>query len=385
LSLIVKMAMSVISVSRIRALAEASLLRSGLAPAAAGIVAEVVAFAERDGCHSHGLFRIPGYCSALLSGKVDGHAEPHVVDAAPSLVRVECSSGLAPPAFQAARSLLVSKAKKTGVAVAALKRSCHFSALWYEAETLASKDGLASLIFVNSKAFVAHAPGGTRRVYGTNPIAFGFPRRKRGDVDGGGWSDTPLVFDMASAAMARGEMQVALRDSGASSVLPAGCAIDVDGQPTQDAAAALSGAQLPFGGHKGAALALMVELLAGAATGSPFAVEAHATAALEPDPDANEPTVNGQLVIALDPGMLAGFVGDGMGEEDPMSRAEELFAAVLASGSKPGDVRLPSDRRYARRRRALQDGVLVQDELLEAIEALAGRESDWAGDGYKKN
>jgi LDH2 family malate/lactate/ureidoglycolate dehydrogenase len=92
-------------------------------------------------------------------------------------------------------------------------------------------------------------------------MSFAFPR------PGG----TPMVFDQASATMARGEIMLHEREG---LPIPLGVAIDADGEPTTDATAALAGAQLPFGGAKGSSLALMVELLAGGLTGSPFAFEA---------------------------------------------------------------------------------------------------------------
>ncbi|CAE8668888.1 unnamed protein product, partial [Polarella glacialis] len=146
------------------------------------------------------------------------------------------------------------------------------------------------MAFLNSKAFVAHAPGGRKPVYGTNPMAFACPRRS----PDGGLSERPFVFDQASATMARGDMMIAARDGHA---IPAGCALDEHGEPTTDAAAGLRGAQLPFAGHKGTAIALMVEILAASLTGDAFAHEALASAA----PGDKGPTQHGEVILAIDP------------------------------------------------------------------------------------
>ena len=123
-------------------------------------------------------------------------------------------------------------------------------ALWPETERLAER-GLVAFAFTAALQYVAPA-GGIKPVYGTNPMAFAWPRAGR----------PPLVFDQASSASARGEIQIHLRDG---KPIPEGWAIGPDGEPTTDPATGLAGAQLPFGGYKGAAIALMVELLAGRA------------------------------------------------------------------------------------------------------------------------
>src|SRR4029453_3401302 len=108
----------------------------------------------------------------------------------------------------------------------------------------------------------------------------------------------PFVFDQASSAGARGEIQLHLRDG---KPLPPGWAIDAAGNQTTDPAAALAGAQLPFGGYKGAAIALMIELLAGALIGEVFSFEASAS-----DTNDGGPPVGGELLIAIDPGRCLG-------------------------------------------------------------------------------
>ena len=127
-------------------------------------------------------------------------------------------------------------------------------------EALAER-GLVGFAFVAAMSYVAPA-GGTKPLYGTNQMSFAWPR------DGG---RPPLVFDQASSAIARGEIMIHQRDG---EPLPEAWGIDADGNPTTDPAAALKGAQLPFGGYKGASIALMIELLAGALVGDLFSFEA---------------------------------------------------------------------------------------------------------------
>lgn len=239
-----------LELSEVEKICRDALSASGLNPVATAAVTEVVTTAERDGCHSHGLFRVPGYCKALLSGTVDGTSQPRVFDVAPGVVRVDAARGYAPPAILAGRDLAVRKARENGISCLAIHNSFHFAALWWEVEALAN-EGIVSLAFVNSRSFVAHQPGGKRKLYGTNPMAFGFPRAAAlttdNDDGGGGCNDEnlttdtkrgPLVWDQASAAMARGEIQLCQRDG---HTLPEGVAIDRDGRPTTCPEAALVG------------------------------------------------------------------------------------------------------------------------------------------------
>jgi LDH2 family malate/lactate/ureidoglycolate dehydrogenase len=182
--------------------------------------------------------------------------------------------------------------------------------------------------------------GGIDKLYGTNPMAFAWPRVGK----------PPMIFDQASSASARGEIQIHLRDG---KPLPEGWAIDADGNPTTDPKAALAGAQLPFGGHKGAAIALMVEMLAVGLTGGKFGFESAADANTD-----GGPSEGGQMLIAIDPARFAAN-GDG---GPALSHAETLFEKILEQDG----TRLPSDRRYEARKRTPSEGITIPQSLHEA-------------------
>ena len=222
--------------------------RHGTSAEVAAVLAHNCASAQRDGAHSHGVFRIPGYVSTLASGWVDGRAVPVVEDVASGYVRVDARNGFAQPALAAARELLLEKARSAGIAVLAIHNSHHFAALWPDVEPFA-EEGLVALSVVNSMTCVV-PHGAQRPLFGTNPIAFAAPCA----------GSDPIVFDMATSAMAHGDVQIAAR---AGETLPPGIGVDSQGLATQDPNAILNGgALLPFGGHKGSALSMMVELLA---------------------------------------------------------------------------------------------------------------------------
>lgn len=327
-----------LSLDEVRALATRTLLHLGASQENADAVADVITAAERDACKSHGLFRLPGYAIALRNGRIDGKAVPVVSELAPGVVQVDARGGFAPLALNLGRAPLAEKARSQGIAAMPVVNAYHFAALWYEVEALASL-GLVAFAFVNSRSYVAPA-GGIKPLYGTNPMAFGWPRTGR----------PPLVFDQASSASARGEIMIHKRDGKA---IPEGWAIDRAGRPTTDPAEALAGAQLPFGGYKGAAIALMVELMASGLPQSHFGFEAAAE-----DTGDGGPAKGGELLLAMDPSRFASGGGDAA-----LEHAEALFARVAGQEG----TRLPSDRRYAARQRTPTEGIRIPKQLHDEI------------------
>lgn len=331
------------SLEEAHALAMRCLTQHGADEENARAVADIVTAAERDLCHSHGLFRIPGYVASLKSGKVNGKARPAVSDLAPSVVRVAGDNGFAPLALEVGRAALVARAKSNGIAALALNDIYHFAALWPETETLAEQ-GLAAFAFTAAFPYVV-APGGRTPIFGTNPMAFAWPRPGK----------HPMVFDQASSTMARGEIMIAARDGHS---VPYGAGIDSNGKDTTDPTAILDGgAQLAFGGYKGAALAMMVELLVGALIGDKLSFEAKAA-----DNGDGGPPVGGELIIALDPARF--------GDADGFAvHADLLFERMLSDDG----VRLPGDRRRKAREGTARDGIRVQESLYRTLQELTGR------------
>jgi LDH2 family malate/lactate/ureidoglycolate dehydrogenase len=329
-----------LSLDEVRKLAERVLTRHGLAPDHATAVAETMVAGERDGCTSHGVYRLIVCAKTLAAGAVAKDAVPEISNPAPSITRVDAKGGYAQLAFQVGLPSLVGNARRNGIAALAINNCIHFAALWPEVERLA-EEGLVSLACTPSHAWVAPA-GGTRPVFGTNPLAFGWPRPDR----------PPFIFDFATSAVARGEIELHRR---AGKPIPLGWGLDSEGKPTTDAAQAMAGAMQTFGGHKGSALAAMIELIAGPLIGDMTSSES-----LAADAGRKSSPLGGELIIALDP---AGFLGSEA--QAHMKRAEALFEAITAQGA-----RLPSQRRYEARERSLKDGVSISAALYSDLQAL---------------
>lgn len=321
-------------------LAVTCLMAHGCDQENANSVADTITAAERDGAASHGLFRLPGYVATLKSGKVNPNARPRLATLAPGVLQMDGDGGFAPHAHQKSREALTDCARSQGIAALAIINTHHFSALWAEVEPLA-QEGLCAFAFTAFKPAMAPA-GGSKPLFGTNPMAFGWPRPGK----------NPVVFDQATAAMARGEVMIAARDG---HELPPGVGVDADGNPTTDPDAILKGALLPFGGHKGSSIAMMVELLVAGLIGEAFSFEAAVR-----DNDDGGPPQGGELMLAMDPSRF----GDADGWA---AHAEALFSEMTAQEG----VRLPADRRYANREESLRDGVTIPDSLHTTIQELS--------------
>jgi (2R)-3-sulfolactate dehydrogenase (NADP+) len=319
-------------------LARHALVACGATDANAAPVARAIRRAEMDGLGQLGLRFLPVYLTHLRSGRVDGQAVPVVTRPAAGVVRVDGSNGLAHPAIEAGRAVLADAAHAAGSAVMAIQRSYSAGALGHTVEDLAEQ-GLVALGFTNGPANIAPW-GGFRAVYGTNPLAIAVPRA----------GFPPLVLDQSSSVVARVTLDAAIAAGGP---LPAGWALDATGQPTTDPDAARNGSMSPAGGVRGAGIALLVELLAGALGGANFSFEMQGYGV------ASGPPMNvGQFFLAIDPGPC----GEGFGV-----RVEELFTMIL---SQPG-TRLPGDRRLTKRAEAAQLGVIVDPALINRIHSLA--------------
>jgi delta1-piperideine-2-carboxylate reductase len=318
-------------VIRLRSILE----RAGCSRTIAQHIARNCASAERDGSKSHGIFRMPGYVSSLLSGWVDGTAAPVIEDVAPAFLRIDAANGYAVPALASGSPLAIEKARAMGIAIVAIRNSHHLGALALDVEPF-SDQGLIALSVVNSMKSVVPF-GGKRPVFGTNPIAFAAPRA----------SGPPFVFDQATSAMAFGDVHLAMLSG---RQLPIGVGVDFNGNSTTDPAAVMDGGALcAFGEHKGASLAIMVELLCAALVGGRFSFECN----LLDTPGSVTPRT-GQTVILIDP-----CKGNPLSENfaEPV---DYLLAQVVEAGQD----RLPGERRLKMRQQAAIDGIaLSADEL----------------------
>ena len=331
--------MSAVSLTEAQALGEKILMAHNVEQRNASLTIASLLRAEMEGLPSHGFSRIPYYAAQSAAGKVDGHAVPLVERVKPGVVTVDARCGFAFRAFADGLPVAAQAAKESGVALLAVRNSHHAGVLGFPVADLAEQ-GLVALGFANSPASLAPY-GGTKVTFGTNPLAMACPRKNA----------PPLVIDLSMGLLARGKILQAAKKG---ELIPEGAAVDAQGNPTRDPAKAFDGALLPFGGPKGYALALMVEIMSAALTGATLAIEASSLFT----PDGPAPRL-GQSFLVMNPAASAGATF--------VDRVEQLLAYI---NDQPG-TRLPGDRRIGLSQQARQSNSIdLPDDLLKELRSL---------------
>jgi uncharacterized oxidoreductase len=323
---------------------------AGCEPAEAATIAHHLVLANLVGHDSHGVIRLKEYLPWLEQGMVLANRRAMVVHETPLAVTVDGGLGFGQVISEQALGVVMAKARDTGLAALGIRNTGHLGRIGHWAEHCAEA-GFLSLHLVNTSGFgVLVAPWGSREArLSANPLAAGVP------VPGG----EPIILDISTASIAEGKIKVA-RNAGTR--LPEGCVVDAAGLPTRDPAAFYGpprGAILPFGGHKGSGLSVIIELLAGALTGGGCTAPHGASAAV---------LRNNMFSLLIRPDLLG--AGNGMGPEI------EGFVAWLKSAAPAGphaEVLLPGEMERRTRVQRLAHGVPLDPATLEEIQASARR------------
>jgi (2R)-3-sulfolactate dehydrogenase (NADP+) len=284
--------------------------------------------------------RVASYCGHLGVKRADGSAVPKIVNEKSAACLIDAGNGLGFEACEMAVAQAVARARTQGMGFAGVTNSHHCGALGILLEPVAAA-GMVGLAFSNASSAIMPW-GGTRAIFGTNPVAAVFGRKNA----------PPIVVDLSLTQVTRGQIMLNVKEG---KPIPDGWGMDKDGKPTNDAQKILVGGSLyAVGGLKGTMLALAVELICCALTGAALS---HEVASMHTNE--GPPLRLGQAFIAIDPGALAG-------SEVYFERVETLVAAMLADEG----VRLPGDRRHALAASA-GGKVNVADELWEQLQKLA--------------
>lgn len=322
-----------VDVAEIEDLSRAALMRHGAEEWIAASVADALREAEATGNRICGLYYLESYCQQLRTGRVPGNAVPDVTRPRPGSVRVDAKFGFAPPAFQKALPDAIAAAKEYGTASLAVCHAHSCLSLGYFTGRIA-RAGLIGLGLTNAPAIVA-PPGGRIPVIGTNPIAFSVP-----DGQGG----IAMQFDQSTSVTAMGRISMAEE---AGKPIPEGWAVDAEGRPTTDPAAALEGSLISTGGYKGWGFGLMAEILTAGLTGSLTSRDIASVRAAD-----GPPNDMGQVYLLIDPDLSGHFAAR-------LARVAEGVA--LNEGARmPGQGRVEADT------------VEVPEVLWAQVRALAG-------------
>ncbi|MGF1663510.1 MAG: Ldh family oxidoreductase [Kineosporiaceae bacterium] len=338
------------------AFAAAALLAAGARPADAELAAEVLVAADLAGVDSHGVARLRRYVDGLRGGTISGTAVPSVVRDSGSVTVVDGGNGLGQPALRFAVDHAVARARETGCAAVAVRRSNHIGIAGWYAER-AARSGVLALVTTNATPQVAPT-GAAAPMFGTNPISYAVPT-----------GDRPLVFDAATSVVPRGKLERLHREG---APMREGWALGPDGRSTTDipslveglkaraghSLVPLGGLGTDFGGHKGSGLGLLVELLCGPLAGASWSRHTYG-------PDG---AGLGQFVLCLD---MAAF-GD---PDDIGARVAQLGAEITglpaAAGGPP--VRLPGDRRDRSTVQRTATGIPLLAPVLAGLDQIAGQ------------
>ena len=333
--------MSVIALNRLTTFAEEVLAASGADQEQASAVAEVLVWSDSVGRANQGVWRLPILCKRLSAGLFRCPCQLRIVDRAPAVALIDGDNGMGHFVGRVAADVAIERAASHGVAAVGVSDSNFLGALGYYVHRI-SKRGMFAILFNNS--FPTVAPhGGTKPVLGTNPLAFAAPLR-----DG-----RSIVVDLATAASAGSDITKAAE---LGQPLPVGIAVDREGNPITDPSKVKAGALLPLGGAKGYALGLVVEILAGVATGAGIS---HSVRSMYGDME--NPGNSGHFFVAVDIATL-------MPVDAYYGRMEILVDAIRECEG----VMLPGEARWrARADTEAAGGVELDEQSTAALGELA--------------
>ncbi len=332
------------SAEELTAYGRAMFLSAGMSDADAALIAGDLVKANLRGVDSHGISRIPMYLERLRQGLVNPRPQVKVTKVAGAVAHVDGDNGMGFVASDVAMKTACDLAAEMGIGMAGVHRSTHFGmGACYALRAI--ERGFISMIFTNSSPAIPMW-GGRTTFLGASPIAAGIP----------GGEHPPFVMDMAMTVIARGKIRLAAMKG---DPIPEGLALDVDGNPTTDAAKAFEGVCLPFGGVKGSVLATLMDLMSGVFTGANFGGDVKSLYF-----DHSEPQNVGHLFFAIRPDLFMSLTDFGMRMDEFYNRIKELpRAAGVGEIMLPGE---PEQRREDQRRR---DGIPVTANVVADLVA----------------
>jgi uncharacterized oxidoreductase len=334
------MVMPVLTPEHLRRVGLAIFTAAGTPDDLARLVVDHLVDAHLAGHDSHGFIQVPGYVRAIREGRLQPAARPTVLAETATTARIDGCWAFGQVSARYATEVAIGKAQASGLALVALVRCTHIGRLG-EYVGLASARGVVALVTVAGPGGDIVAPhGGRRGAFSTNPIAIGFPADQHLD----------LMVDFATSVIAGGKVMVA---AARGETLPPGCLLDRDGNPTTDPADYFAGgALLPFGGHKGSALALVSALLGGVLTGAETIADGGDQA--------------GTVILAIDAGVFRPLA-------EVRRSADRVLARIKAIPPANGfeEVLLPGEPEARARARRQREGIEVPETTWAEVRAAA--------------
>lgn len=316
------------------------LVKLGLKKEDAEIVADATLDADLKGFTSHGIGRFPQYIKGIGNGNINVESDIIIEKETESTGLINGKSGFGQVIAHKAMELAIKKSKKTGIGAVGTYNSNHFGVTGFYSD-LAIKNDVIGIVTANTEPAIAPL-GGKVPIIGTNPIAIGIPTK-----------DTYIAVDMATSASARGRLLEAKRKG---EKIPGDIALDADGNPTTDPSKALEGSILPFGTHKGYALAFMIEIITGPLVNAAIGREVQGTA------NYNKKCTKGDFFVAIDPSKFVEL-------NEFKERTENFVKEIRDSGNTfiPGDLEV---QRIAENKK---NGINIDDALYSELHDICNK------------
>ena len=335
----------IVDPDKLRSAVSAILVGEGVPAEDADIVAGSLVEADLTNLQSHGVQRVKYYTDSIEQGGTAAACQLKTVTDSPSCAVLDAQGGLGIVAAYRAMELAIEKARNTGVGMVNVRNSNHCSCTAYYIK-MAAAQGMLGI--VSSNAPKSMAPWGSCEKYlGTNPLAVGAPTH--GD---------PIMVDMATSMVARGKIILADKKK---EPIPEGWAIDVDGNPTTDAAKALEGCVLPFGGAKGSGIAMMIDIFSGVLSGSAYGSHI------------NSPFTHPELPMNTGHSMIAIDISKFLDVEDFLDTMDNYRAEVkgLKRASGVQEIYMPGEIECNNFKKNLKEGIRLPAAVYWELEGLA--------------
>lgn len=303
----------------------------------AQLAADALVRSECEGAVSHGLARLPAILRRIKAGVIVPHAELAVVRESATAAVLDARHQIPQVAAARAMNYTIRKATEAGMAAVAVRNGGNLGRAGYSA-ALAAEAEMIGIAASNASPRIVPQPG-MHPALGNNPWSVAFPTHTE-----------PMVIDMANSIVAAGKIRAAKAEGQS---IPDGWATDAEGNATTDAGAALTGALLAFGGHKGWALSLIVDVLAGVLSGGAFGD------GVAPPDDRSRPQRSSFFFMAID---ITRFLE----LNEFRARLDDLLGQLRSSGN--GTVRLPGESSVQARAKHLADGVPLRESTVRALD-----------------
>lgn len=330
-----------IAVSELYEICTKILVKNGVPNEHSQIIADSIVYAHRSGKSTHGATRLGIYVSKIKNGFLNPDTPVNVVSDKGAITIYDACHGFGQVAAYQAIISSIKKSTSTGIGLTAVRHSNNFGTAAFFAK-MAIEAGKIALIFTNSAPAIAPW-GASKPIFGTNPIAAGFPT-----PDG----SPPIILDMAVSNVARGKIRLAAKQG---EKIPFGWALDPDGKPTDDPNLAILGSMIPIGEYKGSGLSMVVDLLAGLLTGAGYA------GGVKPLNTKDDYSNNGHLFIIIDPKF---FFND-----ESYNERMKSFIKNIKDNTNGDDVYMPGEQSFKNEEENIEF-VEISEKVLLEIKAL---------------